>query len=718
MPNCRRLLLTAALLAGCLLPAGRLMAKTTMDVQVGWEGTIRFGRWTPVMVTLSDPDGRDVVVELSSGQDAAYGMSVRQHVGTLASRPKTFPLYVPVLSYYGGYSAGPVHVRVRDAKTRKVLARTDPDAPPVMGYENVAPGQHFIGVSGYRTGLQEAKNAMQGAGLRSGFLPLEALPRSAVGYDALDVLLLNAPDLSVLDDEQQQAIVDWVAAGGSLLLWPGDFPVPDRGPLIDALPAEIGLMDVVELSPEQEDAAGVQLRDTQQDGRLTTRRLNPKPDAAAVPLLGLQNVAAYHRPLGLGTIVVVPVDLPRLRFRQPDRAAAAWRPVLRPMIGKAADRPAATPAMAYGYGDPQEGAGEVQIADVLGNVPGAGRFGFSYVAVVLIGLMLVVGPVDWFVLRLMKRQAWTWVTTSGWIGLVTVGAIYAGHLTKSGDLHFRTFSVVDQAGGRSVATRDYVGIYAPRSSEYDIKAAPSSWWEPMAPGMTYGRPGGGPEVDFRQTYQGTTPDPMFINVWSLRFLKSERLAQGDPLIEATLSLRPGGDDGQPPARVIGTIKNLSDKPLRDIRVRVNLGLGSAAAVELPPGGSTAVDMPLTPPLPAQQEYANGYVYGPYGYTHEPYRPEDIWGTTHRLTAGRTLRARRLLGEDTDPPVTVGIPGAPIATPEPAGPPPPPAPIVAGRFAWVLAEQVNPEPPAALKNRQPIEQHRRLIRAVVPLEPGE
>src|SRR4029453_16674355 len=95
-----------------------------------------------------------------------------------------------------------------------------------------------------------------------------------------------------------------------------------------------------------------------------------------------------------------------------------------------------------------------QVGDLLGNVPGAGRFGFGYVAGILIAMMVIVGPVDWLLLKKLGRQPWTWATTTGWIALVTLSAVYAGHLFKSGDLHFRTFQLVDQADGLALARTD------------------------------------------------------------------------------------------------------------------------------------------------------------------------------------------------------------------------------------------------------------------------
>ena len=76
-------------------------AKTSLDVEVGWEGTVRMGRWTPVQVTLSDPSQPSAVVEIAAAHDAIFTMRVHQFVGTLGAQAKTFMLYVPMNGYIG-----------------------------------------------------------------------------------------------------------------------------------------------------------------------------------------------------------------------------------------------------------------------------------------------------------------------------------------------------------------------------------------------------------------------------------------------------------------------------------------------------------------------------------------------------------------------------------------------------------------------------------------
>src|SRR5204862_7259504 len=128
--------------------------------------------------------------------------------------------------------------------------------------------------------------------------------------------------------EQDQAIADSVRAGGTLLLWPGDTPVPDSGPLIDLLPCRIGNSAVIQLKPEELKGAGL----SQRFGQLAARALSPRGDAEPVSLLGVERVTAYQGRLGLGRIMVCPVDLASFQFADTRSTWALWRAVLKGMI--------------------------------------------------------------------------------------------------------------------------------------------------------------------------------------------------------------------------------------------------------------------------------------------------------------------------------------------------------------------------------------------------
>jgi hypothetical protein len=227
-------------------------------------------------------------------------------------------------------------------------------------------------------------------------------------------------------------------------------------------------------------------------------------------------------------------------------------------------------------------------------------------------MMILVGPVDWFVLKSLGRQPWTWVTTSGWIALLTLGAIYAGHVFKSGDLYFRSLQLIDQAGDRTVAVVDVIGIYSPRTSAYDLKTEADGWWQPLTTEAGYFRSNGmKTDIDFHQTWQGSVPEPLWINVWNLRFLRGDSTSAGPAMLSASLREAPSSSDVSR-AHVVGVIHNLTDHPLTDLCVMTHLGDGDvkitsiasvpqtapasqSGAGSIPPGATASIEAELTPP---------------------------------------------------------------------------------------------------------------------------
>ena len=100
------------------------------------------------------------------------------------------------------------------------------------------------------------------------YLPPALLPTTALGYDSLDLLVLNQANLSVtgggernLDPAQQQAILDWVRAGGNLIAWPSAVVAfPSSSPLVDVFPCRMGERKTLDLTSDELQAAGLARR--------------------------------------------------------------------------------------------------------------------------------------------------------------------------------------------------------------------------------------------------------------------------------------------------------------------------------------------------------------------------------------------------------------------------------------------------------------------------
>jgi hypothetical protein len=683
----------AASAAGQAQPGRVGPTGTSLGIRVGWGGRVQPDRWNPIYITLSDSTTRNVLFEFRAPHGGFYGMKSRQVI-TIGPEPQTFIVYMPLRQFM----PEDLSFVVRDATTRRRLA--DYPGGPYFAFAPVgptSPGYSLLGISGRRVTLRPLMNSLPGARLDAAHVETEELPTAAIGYDCLDVLILNAPDFTALLPEQQQAMLEWVRTGGNLLLWPGDTPVPESGPLVDALPCRIGNTTVIELSPDELKAAGLSARFRQLPGRV----LEPRADATAVALMATDRVTAYQKRLGLGRVLVCPTDLSALQFSNPAKHWALWRVVLKGMIRRLPEN-ATQPDEDYYAGVSETQVREQtalrQVGDLLGTVPGAGSFGFGYVAGVLIAMMVVVGPVDWFVLKKLGRQPWTWATTTGWVALVTLAAVYAGHLFKSGELHWRTFELVDQVDGVTVARTDLAALYSPRTTDYTVETRPDIWWQPASPGdEVYGYRRSAQDVTFAQTYRGSTPDPMVVNVWNLRFLRGETTTAAPALIEANLRVEQRQAEGRTRKYLVGTITNAGTEPLVSVAVRTSAGWARpfvyrgttqpAEPVRIEPGQTADVDAMIDTTAPAAPSgKANDWRrmrYPYYGDTVAQIDRSRLWDQGGDLSMRRTDRIEQWVTERDD-------------------------------LACVYAQCENAPPAAELVGSQAVESHWKVVRALVTL----
>ncbi len=423
-------------------------------------------------------------------------------------------------------------------------------------------------------------------------------------------------------------------------------------------------------------------------------------------MLRAEEANAYTWRVGLGRVALSPINLGDMSSGNSEHAMALWRPILKTFPGILPEpvipstQPVgpgiANPLVAPVNGFADEGIDDdasMQIADFLGNVKGAGQISFWYVAVVLMGLMVIVGPVDWLVLKKLNRQPWTWVTTSGWVLLVTTGAIFAGHLVKGGQLVYRTLRTVDQVDDHAIASTDYLAIYSPRTRVYTVGADPDAWWQPGGV-SEYGGSGMKVDVDFHQTDRGNVPESMLVNIWSLRFLRGDNVASGPPLLAADLHYEPVA------GRVTGTVTNLTDTPLKNIRIRGPKGIGNCMlewvpslaqtapsgppiVTEIPANATVHVETVLSPE-PNNNNFEQSPIYHRYRYYREPQAVDEanIWPTAAGLNAARGLKMQERMQKES--------------------------------YAMIYAESVKPPSAAPLSGQKAeVEENWRFIRALVP-----
>jgi hypothetical protein len=623
--------------------AGPAGAQPTLEFQQGWEGKQRAGRWNPVFVRAADRTPHDIIFELESATEGGFGTSIREHVA-IGPNKGTFEFYAP--SHYSPLSQDVLVIR--DADGGRAIAQTPSHlSRAITRPADIGPNGIFIGVSGKPSELTTVR---QGNSVDAGYLPPRLLPRSAIGYDGIECLFLNQTDLGDLEAQQQRAILDWVRAGGGLLLTPSaDRPPASGTPLADALPCQIGDLEMLQLSPAVLQMAGF----PSQFAQLTARRLKPVAGASRLEIIPGGNAVAFSAQYGLGRIVVAPIDLAGIAFEGADakqKASTFWKPILANVIGVSPPEPKRQyDAPYYGYqseseDQEREGAAIGTLCDFVASPTPLPR----RIPLVLLVIFAVMGPIDSIVLFSLGRRPWAWCTAAGWLALLGGGALLLVQHLRPAAIECRDVRLLEQVDDTAVATTELVGFSSSvQTSRAGWAATDNSalWWQPAIPGLAAPQDlRTEQDLGFHESDSGNHPERFVIEPGRPRFLRADHVGAAPPVVEVALSIH-----GPESARsLMGTIRNVSAQSLTSLRVRTRFGVATIPLVggALPPGQNLSINLPAIgeafAPQKAEAQYQS---YGYFGSRHlqNPVREDDLWAVAPDLSGRRSLRVDEWVG---------------------------------------------------------------------------
>ena len=153
----------------------------------------------------------------------------------------------------------------------------------------------------------------------------------------------------------------------------------------------------------------------------------------------------------------------------------------------------------------------------------------------LVLLTVLLGPVDYFVLKKLDRQPLTWITTSLCIVVFTVGAYYGVHAIRSGRMQLRAVSVVDAVQDEPmVCSTVYSGLFAPKTRAYELEGLRDrQWWSAIAPTQdafySFGHESASRNLYCRQHDGSNLPTSVPINIWSMQCLMTESTEEQLPI---------------------------------------------------------------------------------------------------------------------------------------------------------------------------------------------
>ena len=201
---------------------------------------------------------------------------------------------------------------------------------------------------------------------------------------------------------------------------------------------------------------------------------------------------------------------------------------------------------------------------------------------ILLIYILLIGPINYFVLVRLDRREWAWFTMPALIVVFAVGAYGFGAALRGSSIVVNEVAIVRGAPGTTDGTAQvYLGVFSPTRDVYQVSVAGGALLSAPLSGDFFGTTGTANTLDVLQGDPARVRD-LGVGFSSLRAIRAETAVKV-PLIETDLRLEDG--------RLQGTVKNASQQRLE--RPAVVLGQTVVNLDDLAPGQTATVDVPTT-----------------------------------------------------------------------------------------------------------------------------
>ncbi len=434
-----------------LLPVGSLAAQTnpalTLDMQVGYDGMGQYhvGHWFPVRMVIAN-DGGDLRGSLEWTFTGDREPSFRYLIDLPRGARKE--VLLPVVT--NGYQRTAEVNLVVDGNSR--LSQSVRLTP-------VDTGAVLVGVLSSDLTLLNSLSSVElvpGYPTYLSHMPDALVPEDAMLFDGLDVIVLHD---TLLHERQETALERWVELGGILLVGGG----PDAtqiGATLDALlPVTLGADLRSGVGVESlERLAGVRGLSSVLPG-VTANQVEVRPGALSLDAEHLMTKVDRGR----GQVIFCAFDLSVLRVWSDE--AQLWERILTPNT-----------RMQVGFSFRSRGDNLLRQSLQLEalNLPSP-----LLILMLIGGYILIIGPINFLVLRRMRRIDLAWITTPALVAIFLVGTYAVSFVLRGTQPQVVQLAIVQsqegEAGGQATA---FVGLFSPQRRSYDLTFAPQSFVSP------------------------------------------------------------------------------------------------------------------------------------------------------------------------------------------------------------------------------------------------
>jgi hypothetical protein len=451
-------MLLATLVVGLLLPAATAAPQQELQVSgsAGWGGRAARGEFTPVLVDLDNRGKKDVDLTLAV-----------VWASTFATQPQESPSFTSVAG-----RVGPAHLAAltlpKNSRKRLSLSLLTPDTAQIsvwafalddkgrtlarseLSVRLVDPHKRIVAVVGTARpeGIEEA-------GFELASIQPDELPEERGGYSALEALIwMDGRANEMRSSAQLDALRQWISSGGNFCVARANVLNLSGSPIADLLPVKLGA------TRELESLGG---------GRFP-------PGSAAVLECSVRKGAVRAEASGVPLVVEASRDAGRVTFAavnpaNPPFQGWAGAPGFWKWLLKAGPLPKPNPNAVVNERAPRA-IGSLMLSQQIRRFPDVAAPEIGGLFLLIILYLVVVGPLDYLLLRWLRKLEYTWFTFPGYVVLFTLFILLIGGAFIKRAAHQREIAVVDHYA-ESGFTRKHAlsAVLAPDDVIYKVEDA-------------------------------------------------------------------------------------------------------------------------------------------------------------------------------------------------------------------------------------------------------
>jgi len=421
-----------------------------LQVKPGFEGYYKYQQWVLINIMVENLGNHfrgDLVVSINDYSHK--NVQVKKSVELPSGTPKQFQIYMPCTSNY--YYGRELIVELVD-KSGKTIASTLEELKQIDYSKSL-----MLVLSekknelNYLSGAQT--NLWAGTSLEVIYPEARYLPRNWIGYRGVDIIVINNFSLSdKLDALQIKALEDWLKAGGNVLVSsngePGEFFDTF---LSEALPLELHENILLTQMSSLATYTGNLISVEPPGVSLVKGNLKDLSSNVLLEQDGIPLIVTSH--FGTGCISFISFDISREPFKNWDYKLVFWEKV---------------------FGEIQfnelipVGITDDEGQRILFDIPSLKPPSFKFIGMFLFIYILLVGPVNYWVLRKWDKREFAVFTIPLLVFFFSIGTYIMGYSSKGGSVRLSQVSIIKLNGENSWG-ESFVSLFSPGKTDYKME---------------------------------------------------------------------------------------------------------------------------------------------------------------------------------------------------------------------------------------------------------